>query len=160
MFLAIGKAFSILSEPKKREQYDQYGHAMEPQYHRSNGGGRSSQNYYYDEDDDEFSAEEIFNLFFGYSGRRLIDICYRDSTSVCFALGPTSRTYRRRQQPNRFHFTTHSTHHQTQNVRSMLFFRSFSSFFLSPRLEHSYTCTIITLFISLSYLHYRYFPRQ
>lgn len=43
---------------------------MEPQYHRnSNGGGRgSSHQYYYYEDDDDFSAEEIFNLFFGYSG--------------------------------------------------------------------------------------------
>ena len=42
---------------------------MEPQYHRSsNGAGRSSQNYYYYEDDEDFSAEEIFNLFFGYSG--------------------------------------------------------------------------------------------
>jgi hypothetical protein len=43
---------------------------MEPQYHRgSNGGGRTnSQHYYYYEDDDDFSAEEIFNLFFGYSG--------------------------------------------------------------------------------------------
>jgi len=67
---AIGKAFSILSDSKKREQYDQYGQAMEPQYHRSsNGGGRGgSQQYYYYEDDDDFSAEEIFNLFFGYSG--------------------------------------------------------------------------------------------
>jgi DnaJ family protein B protein 12 len=96
-FKAIGKAFSILSDPKKREQYDQYGHAMEPQYHRnSNGGGRGTQYYYY-EDDDEFSAEEIFNLFFGYSG-------------------PTTRTYRRRQQQTPFHFTTHSTHNQTQNA--------------------------------------------
>ena len=39
---------------------------MEPQYHRSGRGG--SQQYYYYEDDDDFSAEEIFNLFFGYSG--------------------------------------------------------------------------------------------
>lgn len=67
--IAIGKAFSILSDAKKREQYDRYGQAMEPQYHRGHsGGGRSSQQYYYYEDDDEFSAEEIFNLFFGYTG--------------------------------------------------------------------------------------------
>jgi DnaJ family protein B protein 12 len=97
-FKAIGKAFSILSDSKKREQYDQYGQAMEPQYQRgSNGGGRGSQHYYYYEDDDDFSAEEIFNLFFGYSG-------------------PTTRTYRRRQQQTPFHFTTHSTHNQTQNT--------------------------------------------
>jgi hypothetical protein len=44
---------------------------MEPQYHRgSNGGARGSQHYYYYEDDDDFSAEEIFNLFFGYSGTK------------------------------------------------------------------------------------------
>ncbi|CAF0842824.1 unnamed protein product [Rotaria sordida] len=96
-FKAIGKAFSILSDPKKREQYDQYGQAMEPQYHR---GGRTSQHYYYYEDDDDFSAEELFNLFFGYSG-------------------PTSRTYRRRQQ-HPFQFTTHSTHNTTQNTTHTL----------------------------------------
>ncbi|CAF4603332.1 unnamed protein product [Rotaria sp. Silwood1] len=100
-FKAIGKAFSILSDPKKREQYDQYGHAMEPQYHRGgNSGGRGSQHYYYYEDDDDFSAEEIFNLFFGYSG-------------------PRSGTYRRR-QPHPFQFTTHSTHNQTQNTTHTL----------------------------------------
>ncbi len=61
-----------MSDSKKREQYDQYGQAMEPQYQRgSNGGGRGSQHYYYYEDDDDFSAEEIFNLFFGYSGMKV-----------------------------------------------------------------------------------------
>ena len=61
--IAIGKAFSVLSDPKKREQYDQYGQAMEPQHNRGgHTGGR--QQYYYEEDDD-FSAEEIFNMFFG-----------------------------------------------------------------------------------------------
>jgi len=101
-FKAIGKAFSILSDPKKREQYDQYGHAMEPQYHRtSNGAGRSSQNYYYYEDDEDFSAEEIFNLFFGYSGAN-------------------TRSYRRRQQHSPFHFTTHSTGNQTQSTSHTL----------------------------------------
>jgi DnaJ family protein B protein 12 len=90
-FKAIGKAFSVLSDPKKREDYDQYGHSMEPQYQRrNNAGGR--QHYYYCDEDDDFSAEEIFNMFFGHPG--------------------ATRTYRRRQQPNSFHFTTHST----QNV--------------------------------------------
>ncbi|CAF3661283.1 unnamed protein product [Adineta steineri] len=102
-FKAIGKAFSILSDPKKREQYDQYGQAMEPQYHRtSNGGSRGGgQQYYYYEDDDDFSAEEIFNLFFGYSGT-------------------STRQYRRRQQQSPFHFTTHSTHNQTQTTTHTL----------------------------------------
>jgi hypothetical protein len=87
---------------------------MEPQYQRSsNGGGRgSSQHYYYYEDDDDFSAEEIFNLFFGYSGKLSFIIIL----NKYFFLGPTTRTYRRRQQPSPFHFTTHSTHNQTQNV--------------------------------------------
>ena len=63
--IAIGKAFSILSDPNKREQYDRYGHAMEPQYHRGSSSGGQYYHYY---EDDDFSAEEIFNLFFGYSG--------------------------------------------------------------------------------------------
>lgn len=39
---------------------------MEPQHNRRNSGGR--QYYYYADDDEDFSAEEIFNIFFGYSG--------------------------------------------------------------------------------------------
>jgi hypothetical protein len=66
---AIGKAFSILSDSKKREQYDQYGHAMEPQYHRGNThGAHGTQHYYQCDNDDDFSAEELFNLFFGHPG--------------------------------------------------------------------------------------------
>ncbi|CAF0920790.1 unnamed protein product [Didymodactylos carnosus] len=88
-FKAIGKAFAILSDAKKREQYDLYGTSMEaPSYSQNRRNGRSQQAYYF-EDDDDFSAEEIFNLFFGYTG-------------------PTNRVYRRR-QPNTFHFTTHSS---------------------------------------------------
>jgi len=65
--LAIGKAFSVLSDAKKRQDYDQYGQAMEPQNHRgANTGGR--QRYYYCDEDDDFSAEEIFNIFFGHAG--------------------------------------------------------------------------------------------
>jgi len=89
-FKAIGKAFSVLNDPKKREQYDQYGHAMEPQYQRGNGGaarGHGTQYYYYGDDDDEFSAEELFNMFFGYTG-------------------PVSRHHRRRHHGQTFHFTT------------------------------------------------------
>ena len=69
--LAIGKAFSILSDQKKREQYDQYGHAMEPQSHRGNARGGGTQYYYYADDDEDFSAEEIFNMFFGYGAGRI-----------------------------------------------------------------------------------------
>ncbi|UJR16168.1 hypothetical protein I4U23_003078 [Adineta vaga] len=101
-FKAIGKAFSILSDPKKRQDYDEYGHAMEPHYERNHTGGRhGGQNYYYSDDDDDFSAEEIFNLFFGYSG-------------------PTNRTYRRRQHTNTFHFGTHSPQNTTNTLTQLL----------------------------------------
>ena len=146
--IAIGKAFSILSDSKKREQYDQYGQAMEPQYQRtSNGGGRSSQNYYYEEDD-EFSAEEIFNLFFGYSGTTLDDINLRISNSY-FRVGPTTRTYRRRQQQNPFPFTTHSTQNHPQNVRrtSACIFPSLISFSFRP-LIHLHNCCPIYFYSS------------
>ncbi|CAF0792049.1 unnamed protein product [Adineta steineri] len=100
-FKAIGKAFSILNDPKKREDYDRYGQAMEPQYHRgSTGGQRCGQNYYTDEDDD-FSAEEIFNIFFGHSG-------------------VSNRTRRRRQHPNTFHFTTNSPQNTMHTLTQLL----------------------------------------
>lgn len=76
---------------------------MEPQYHSNSNGGYhgSHDDYYYYEDEDDFSAEEIFNLFFGYSG-------------------PTTRSHRRRQQTNPFRFSTHSAHNQTQNTTHTL----------------------------------------
>ncbi|CAF3659782.1 unnamed protein product [Rotaria socialis] len=98
-FKAIGKAFSILNDPKKKEQYDQYGHAMEPQYNRRSSGGR--QQYYYADEDDDFSAEEIFNLFFGYPGA-------------------AARTSRRRQHTTTYHFTTHSTQNSTNTLVQLL----------------------------------------
>ncbi|CAF4920288.1 unnamed protein product [Rotaria sp. Silwood1] len=98
-FKAIGKAFSILNDPKKRQQYDEYGHAMEPQYNHSSTGGR--QYYYYSDADDDFSAEEIFNLFFGYTG------------------APT-RTHGRRHQTHSYHFTTHSTQNTTHTFVQLL----------------------------------------
>jgi DnaJ family protein B protein 12 len=100
-FKAIGKAFSILSDPKKREQYDQYGQAMEPQYHRGNMGGGRGGYYYYCDEDDDFSAEEIFNIFFGHAGA-------------------TNRAYRRRQQPNSHHFTTHTPQNSTHTLAQLL----------------------------------------
>jgi hypothetical protein len=46
---------------------------MEPQYQRGNAGARrGGQTYYYCDEDDDFSAEEIFNIFFGNAGK--IDI--------------------------------------------------------------------------------------
>jgi len=57
--------------------------------------------YYYCDEDDDFSAEEIFNIFFGHGG-------------------PTTRVYRRRQQPNSYHFTTHSTQNTTHTLVQLL----------------------------------------
>jgi hypothetical protein len=83
---------------------------MEPQYHR--GGNTGGRNYYYCDEDDDFSAEELFNIFFGQG-----NIIQEKKTNVNFLfLGGTTRTYRRRQQPRSFHFTTNST----QNVCCLL----------------------------------------
>ncbi len=144
-FIAIGKAFSVLSDSRKREQYDQYGNAMEPQYQRGNNtGGR--QHYYYCDEDEDFSAEEIFNMFFGHAGMR--DRILKKKP--CFEyLGGATRTYRRRQQPNSFHFTTNSP----QNV--CFISNSFTEINLPFSLDNTYTCPIITVFIFISYFHSR-----
>uniref|UniRef100_K3WHQ5 J domain-containing protein n=1 Tax=Globisporangium ultimum (strain ATCC 200006 / CBS 805.95 / DAOM BR144) TaxID=431595 RepID=K3WHQ5_GLOUD len=55
-FKAVGKAFTVLSDPDKRAHYDRYGdRAPEATSHRQQ---RRYQN-------DEVSPEEIFNMFFG-----------------------------------------------------------------------------------------------
>ena len=75
-FEAIGKAFATLSDTKKREQYDNYGPSAFEADDSSNAPSRSRysrgashaghyQNYW---NDDEFSADELFNLFFGNVG--------------------------------------------------------------------------------------------
>ena len=91
---AIGKAFSVLSDPKKREQYDRYGSAMEPQY--ENSGRRSThggtQYYYYADDDEDFSAEEIFNMFFGYAGK-FIEHIFVQPIHLVFIFHRTYDTY-------------------------------------------------------------------
>lgn len=102
-FKAIGKAFSVLNDADKRRQYDQYGHAMEPQHHRGHGGGGggSRQYYYYADEDDDFSAEELFNIFFGHSG-------------------VATRGHRRRQQGHTYHFTNNTTQNTTHTLAQLL----------------------------------------
>lgn len=70
-FKAIGKAFSVLSDAQKRRQYDNYG----PESFDSSGGtpgrshGQHRQQYsHYSWNEEEFSADELFNLFFGGAG--------------------------------------------------------------------------------------------
>lgn len=67
-FKAIGKAFSVLSDAQKRKQYDNYG----AESFESGGSAPTRshrQSYYssthYSWNDEEFSADELFNLFFG-----------------------------------------------------------------------------------------------
>ncbi len=73
-FKIIGKAFSILNDSSKRRQYDQLGPdsfdtstSNEVRRHdstRSRHHHRGYNTQYYWNDDD-FSADELFNLFFG-----------------------------------------------------------------------------------------------
>lgn len=66
-FKAIGKAFSVLSDAQKRKQYDNYG----AESFEASGGAPSHRNTYrtynshYSWNEEEFSADELFNLFFG-----------------------------------------------------------------------------------------------
>lgn len=73
-FKAIGKAFSVLSDAQKRKQYDNYGaesfesSGSSPSRSSHGHGYRthySSNSYSWN--DEEFSADELFNLFFGGS---------------------------------------------------------------------------------------------
>jgi len=70
-FKIIGKAFSVLSDEQKRKQYDNYG----PESFESSGGapsrshGHGYRTHYnthsYSWNEEDFSADELFNLFFG-----------------------------------------------------------------------------------------------
>jgi DnaJ family protein B protein 12 len=73
-FKAIGKAFAILSDTQKRRNYDDYGPEFFDQpgsggvsSSSSNSSRRSAhhQNQYAHWNQEEFSADELFNLFFG-----------------------------------------------------------------------------------------------
>ena len=55
----MGKAFSVLSDPEKRRQYDLYG---------AEGVSTAARRRYSNNSDDEqdgFDPQEIFNMFFG-----------------------------------------------------------------------------------------------
>ena len=76
-FKMIGKAFSILNDTSKRKQYDQLGpdsfndgetSSAPTTRSRHRGGGYHQQGYSNTQfywNDDDFSADELFNLFFG-----------------------------------------------------------------------------------------------
>ncbi|CAL1573529.1 unnamed protein product [Knipowitschia caucasica] len=65
-FKAIGNAYAVLSNPEKRQQYDQYGDqssAPAPQ-HSTQAHPRHYRNFHRDFEPD-ISPEELFNIFFG-----------------------------------------------------------------------------------------------
>ena len=76
-FKAIGKAFAVLSDTQKRKHYDSYGPeafdtgASASSRHSTSNMRRNSYTYYTNSNnnqywsDEDFSAEDIFNMFFG-----------------------------------------------------------------------------------------------
>lgn len=64
-FKAIGNAAAILTDPEKRKSYDMYG-ADQTNIHRGGGHGRNTYDYAYNQGfQTDFTAEELFNIFFG-----------------------------------------------------------------------------------------------
>lgn len=64
-FKAIGNAFSVLSDPEKRKQYDAFGSQenksyRQPSYQRHSGYYEYTRGF-----ESDISAEELFNMFFG-----------------------------------------------------------------------------------------------
>lgn len=65
-FKAIGNAYAVLSNPEKRQQYDQYGeqsvNAPQPSAHSRHPGHQRS---FHRDFQPDISPEELFNIFFG-----------------------------------------------------------------------------------------------
>ena len=132
---------------------------MEPQYHsNSNGGYHGSQDdYYYYEDEDDFSAEEIFNIFFGYSGTRLNKLLISISLSLVEfhrinnSLTSTSST--NKSVSLQYTFCTQS------NTKCSFFIFNFDLLIILnwiDYLDHSYACPIVALFISIFHFNNRH----
>jgi DnaJ homolog subfamily B member 12 len=68
-FKAIGNAVAVLTDPEKRKSYDLYGKDEQQFARRSNsfnqGGFRQHEYAYARGFESEFTAEELFNMFFG-----------------------------------------------------------------------------------------------
>ncbi|TWW74752.1 dnaJ homolog subfamily C member 18 [Takifugu flavidus] len=66
-FKAIGNAYAVLSNPEKRQQYDQYGD-QSAAFSAPEQSGRSRPGYYrtfHRDFEADISPEELFNIFFG-----------------------------------------------------------------------------------------------
>uniref|UniRef100_A0A1A8F090 DnaJ (Hsp40) homolog, subfamily C, member 18 n=1 Tax=Nothobranchius korthausae TaxID=1143690 RepID=A0A1A8F090_9TELE len=66
-FKAIGNAYAVLSNPEKRQQYDQYGdHCSASSTPQPSSHGRSGHyRTFYKDFEADISPEELFNIFFG-----------------------------------------------------------------------------------------------
>jgi len=68
-FKAIGNAVAVLTDPEKRKSYDLYGKDDQQSVRRGNsfnhGGFRQHEYAYARGFESEFTAEELFNMFFG-----------------------------------------------------------------------------------------------
>lgn len=68
-FKAIGNAVAVLTDPEKRKSYDLYGKDEQQSVRRNtsfNHGGYRQHEYAYARGfESEFTAEELFNMFFG-----------------------------------------------------------------------------------------------
>lgn len=69
-FKAVGNAVAVLTDAEKRKAYDLYGHDDDRNISRQNsnfarGGYRTHEYAYARGFESEFTAEELFNMFFG-----------------------------------------------------------------------------------------------
>lgn len=73
--LAIGNAYAVLSNPEKRQQYDQYGDQCPPSNVPHHSGHSRPGHYrsFYRDFEADISPEELFNIFFG--GRFPTGVC-------------------------------------------------------------------------------------
>lgn len=72
---AIGNAYAVLSNPEKRQQYDQYGEQSPTSNvpHRSGNSRPGHYRNFYRDFEADISPEELFNIFFG--GRFPTGVC-------------------------------------------------------------------------------------
>lgn len=86
--------------------------------------------------------------------------CLKRTAHASEHVGPVSRTYRRRQHGNTFHFNTHPTTQTVMFQNSALNMRMNEDDHCFSASERSYSRPIIALSVSLSYLNYRHIFRQ